>query len=75
MMSLPTKHAALSISIRPAVLGDGDAIVELWRSAGMLSGLNDPREDLWFALKGATSTVLVSVDALGTFCDSRSNSR
>jgi len=65
-MSRSADQAVLSVSIKQAVLGDADAIVDLWRSAGMLSQLNDPREDLQFALTGDASTVLLAVDKLGS---------
>jgi ribosomal protein S18 acetylase RimI-like enzyme len=52
----------LLIKIRAADLSDFGAITDVWNSSGMLSNLNDPREDLEFALAGPTSTVLVAVD-------------
>lgn len=53
----------MSINIRVADLTDIEAIVDLWRSCGILSDLNDPREDLHLALAGSTSTVFVAADA------------
>jgi ribosomal protein S18 acetylase RimI-like enzyme len=53
---------AFSIQINAASAHDIDAIVDLWRASGMLSDLNDPREDLEFALAGPGSTVLIATD-------------
>ena len=55
----------MSITIRAAMLADIDAIIDLWRSSNMLSQLNDPRQDLLFALSGGASTVFVAVDEAG----------
>jgi ribosomal protein S18 acetylase RimI-like enzyme len=53
----------LSIRIDTANEGDVDAVIDLWREAGMLSDLNDPREDFKFALSGPASTIFVATDA------------
>jgi ribosomal protein S18 acetylase RimI-like enzyme len=69
-MSRSSDDTTLLTIVRPAALGDREAIVDLWRSAGMLSELNDPREDLQFALQGTASTVLVAVDNGGSITGS-----
>jgi ribosomal protein S18 acetylase RimI-like enzyme len=53
----------LSIRVDTANAGDVDAVVDLWREAGMLSAFNDPREDFKFALSGSASTIFLAADA------------
>jgi ribosomal protein S18 acetylase RimI-like enzyme len=51
----------LSIKIRTASITDVEAIVDVWTASGMLSELNDPREDIELALAGPASTIFVAV--------------
>ncbi|MDN3309709.1 GNAT family acetyltransferase [Microbacterium oryzae] len=36
----------MTVDIRPLVPADVDAVVELWREAGLIRAWNDPREDI-----------------------------
>lgn len=46
--------------IRDMVDADFDAVVELWRAAGVFRPWNDPARDIAFARRDAHSTVLVA---------------
>jgi ribosomal protein S18 acetylase RimI-like enzyme len=52
----------LSIRIGTANAGDVDGVIDLWRVSGMLSDLNDPRQDFEFALSGPASTIFLATD-------------
>jgi len=52
----------MGIDVRAIGDGDIEAVVDLWRRAGLLRPWNDPHKDLAFARSNATSTVLVAVD-------------
>src|SRR6266705_4347284 len=49
--------------IRSATENDVAAVVELWRSCGLVVSHNDPNADFRFARDGAGSDVLIAVDA------------
>ncbi|ACQ81296.1 GCN5-related protein N-acetyltransferase [Beutenbergia cavernae DSM 12333] len=57
--------AAPGTAIRPAAAAEADAVVALWRSAGLTRPWNDPRTDFTGALGSPTSTVLVADDGAG----------
>jgi ribosomal protein S18 acetylase RimI-like enzyme len=59
------QEGRLSIAIRIAAPSDVEAIIDVWRASGMLSHLNNPRDDLEFALASPCSTVFVAVDEIG----------
>lgn len=62
-MAMPdVNENQLGITVRTANVADFETIIDVWRSSGMVTGLNDPSDDLQFALAGPASTVLVAED-------------
>ncbi len=55
----------MPLSVRPAVAGDEQAVVALWRTCGLVAPYNDPAADFRFAKAGPCSDVLVAMDAAG----------
>lgn len=52
-------------TVRDALIGDEQQVVDLWRSCDLTVSYNDPHADYRLALGGSTSTVLVAEDAIG----------
>ncbi|HEY1106873.1 MAG TPA: GNAT family acetyltransferase [Agromyces sp.] len=57
--------AAGSISIRPFAVDDTEAVVALWRSAGLVKPWNDPYLDIERKLTVQPELILVAVDGDG----------
>ena len=50
------------IIVRSSADTDVEAVIDLWRRAGLLRPWNDPRKDIDFARRNENSTVLVAAD-------------
>ncbi|MCB8877579.1 GNAT family acetyltransferase [Acidisoma silvae] len=60
----------MTLTIRPALPEEEQALADLWRACGLVVSYNDPGADFRFALAGETSTVLVGTDAEGQIAGS-----
>ncbi len=47
------------LAVRPARAGDGDAVIALWRSAGLVVPWNDPVRDIAFCRAAPTAELFV----------------
>jgi ribosomal protein S18 acetylase RimI-like enzyme len=55
----------MTLTIRPAAVGDEQAVIALWHACGLVARYNDPAADFAFARAGACSDVLVGADETG----------
>ncbi|MDT2024334.1 GNAT family acetyltransferase [Methylocella sp. CPCC 101449] len=55
----------MNLTIRNALPDDETAVVALWRACDLVVSYNDPSADFRFARGGASSDVLVGIDADG----------